>query len=123
MLEYASTISTPGLIYKPGDAIETPRQFHPEGSFFVMVFGPFKGRGNLWGIPTDLLKHLKSEGIDPSDYWTNTAFGNEVSAQNLTAGYYTMSRMLCEFRLSQVEQAYIYWDYSVQSTLHRTKDL
>ena len=120
---YASDISTPGCLYMPGDAIVEPRQFHPEGYFFVMAFGPVAGTGNLWGIPSDLLSFLESEGTDPAPYWTNTAAGNELNAQNKTVGYMTMTRMLCEFRLSQVEQCYIFWDYSPTTILDRKRGI
>lgn len=122
-LEYASDISTPGLIYKPGDSIETPRRFHPEGYFFIMAFGPVVGYGNLYGIPSDLLQYLQSIGTNADEYWTNTATGNELNPNDKTVGYYTMSRMVCELRLSQVEQCYIYWDYSVTLTLDRKKGI
>ena len=120
-LPYASSISTPGCLYKPGDDILSPRKFHPEGYFFVMAFGPVVGVGNLYGIPKDLLSFLETEGIDPSDYWTNTAPGNKFSGQNKTVGYMTMTRMICEFRLSQVEQCYLYWDYSPTTILDRKR--
>ena len=122
-LPYLSSPETPGCIYQPGDSISMPKRFQPEGYFFVMAFGPVVGSGNLWGIPSDLLAFLQAKGIDAADYWTNTAEGNEIGAQNKTAGYWTMSRMVCEFRLSQIEQCYIYWDYSPMLTLDRKQGI
>lgn len=118
-LPYASSPDTPGCIYKPGDAIAVPRVFKPKGYFFVMVFGPLVGTGNLFGIPSDLEAFLKESGTDTADYWTNTAGGNELSDTDKVAGYYTITRMNCEVRLSQVEQCYIYWDYAPMTILDR----
>ena len=121
--QYASDLSTPGCLYKPNDGIAVPRKFQPEAYFFVMAFGPVIGEGNLWGIPSDLLSFLESEGSDIAPYWTNTAEGNELNAQKKTVGYMTMTRMVCEFRLSQVEQCYIFWDYSPTTVLDRKRGL
>ena len=123
MIQYASHLETPGCIYMPGDAIATPKQFKPEGFFFLIAFGPLVGTGNLYGIPSDLLQHLQSEGTADTNFWTDTADGNELSSSKKSSGYFTMSRMICEFRLSQVEQAYIFWDYSPTMVVNRFKGL